>query len=93
MFAGTVILLWGNFLEIQKKSSCNEPNEQRYPQKKRPHIAVTKNTTAIIINCAAKDSKENSPCVNAVTTFPKALSTVINSSGNTKKQQVELHGE
>lgn len=71
MFAGTVILLWGNFLEIQKKSSCNEPNEQRYPQKKRPHIAVTKNTTAIVINCAAKDSKKTRHVLTRLPHFPK----------------------
>lgn len=38
-------------LERKKISSCSIPKEQRYPQKKRPHSAVIRNTMKTRMRC------------------------------------------
>ena len=70
--------------EANARSSCIAPNEQRYPQKKRPHSAVTAKTIRSVTSPGACAENENVPWIRETTRFLSAWNTVRNRPGNKK---------
>ena len=87
-FSGMRLVRLKIFRDTSASSSCIAPNEHRYPQKKRPHSAVTANTISSVTRPGACAENEKLPWTRETTKSRSACSTVRNSPGKRKNAPI-----